>query len=82
MEIYPRITTKPGRCGGKPCIRGFNITVEQITSLLSQGASRADIFHDFGFLTDEDIDAALEYSQQQIAEHQSPSYTSDIDIVH
>lgn len=60
-----RITLEPGKCGGSPCIRGYRIRVSDILSLLSAGASHAEILKDYPFLEEEDIFATLEYAAIQ-----------------
>lgn len=64
-ERLDRITLEPDKCGGRPCIRGFRIRVSDILSLLSAGASHAEILEDYPFLEEEDIFAALEYAAVQ-----------------
>ena len=60
-----RITLEPGKCGGSPCIRGYRMRVSDILSLLSNGASHAEILEDYPFLEEDDIFAALEYAAIQ-----------------
>lgn len=60
-----RITLEPGKCGGRPCIRGHRIRVSDILSLLGAGASHAEILEDYPFLEEEDILAALDYAAIQ-----------------
>lgn len=60
-----RITLEPGKCGGRPCIRGYRMRVSDILSLLSNGASYAEILEDYPFLEEEDLFAALEYAAIQ-----------------
>jgi uncharacterized protein (DUF433 family) len=60
-----RITFDPEVCGGRPCIRGLRIRVRDILDLLAAGASRSEILHDYPYLEDEDIKAALEYAARQ-----------------
>lgn len=62
MEVFPRITVEPGKCGGKACIRGYRVTVEHILALLGEGASREDILKEWDFLQSEDIDAAIQFA--------------------
>jgi uncharacterized protein (DUF433 family) len=57
-----RITLEPGKRGGKPCIRGLRITVYDIRSQLSQGATQQEILEDFPELEAEDILAALSFA--------------------
>ncbi len=61
MEVAPRITVEPGKCAGKPCIRGFRFTVEQLLGLLADGMKPEDILHEWDFLEAADIDAAKRY---------------------
>ena len=63
-----RITIEPGKCGGRPCIRGQRIRVRDILSLLGSGASHSEIIKDYPFLEEEDILASLEYAAIQ-ADH-------------
>jgi uncharacterized protein (DUF433 family) len=60
-----RITIEPGKCGGRPCIRGMRIRVTDILSLLSSGASHQEILEGYPKLEDADILAALEYGAVQ-----------------
>ncbi len=56
------ITVEPGKCGGKPCIRGLRITVYDVLSYLASGMSHAEILADFPDLTEADILACLAYA--------------------
>jgi uncharacterized protein (DUF433 family) len=60
-----RITVEEGKCGGRPCIRGFRIRVTDVLELLGAGASMEEILADYPFLEHEDILAALEYAARQ-----------------
>jgi uncharacterized protein (DUF433 family) len=64
-ERLERITIEAGKCGGRPCIRGFRIRVSDILELLSAGSSFDDILRDYAFLEREDILAALDYAAYQ-----------------
>lgn len=64
-KLFERITIEPGKCGGRPCIRGKRIRVSDILELLSAGASYDEILADYPFLEREDILAALEYAARQ-----------------
>ncbi len=64
-ERLERITIEAGKCGGRPCIRGFRIRVSDILELLSAGASFDEILRDYAFLEREDILAALDYAAYQ-----------------
>jgi uncharacterized protein (DUF433 family) len=65
MELLERITIEPGKCGGRPCIRGKRIRVTDVLELLAYGASREEILEDYDFLEDDDITAALLYAARQ-----------------
>jgi uncharacterized protein (DUF433 family) len=56
------ITLEPGKRGGKACIRGMRITVNDILGWLASGMSISEIIMDFDELTEEDIYAALSYA--------------------
>lgn len=56
------ITIEPGKRGGKPCIRGMRITVNDILGWLAAGITIQDILNDFDELTETDIYAALSYA--------------------
>jgi uncharacterized protein (DUF433 family) len=63
MVDYKRIITiEPGKRGGKPCIRGMRITVNDILGWLASGMNIQEILNDFEELTAEDIYAALSYA--------------------
>lgn len=63
-----RITVEPGKCGGRPCIRGTRFRVMDLLELLAAGASHEEILRDYAFLEPGDIQAALLYSARQ-ADH-------------
>ena len=63
MFIYKDIITiEDGKRGGKPCIRGMRITVEDILRWLASEMSVDDILNDFTELTRQDVLVALEFS--------------------
>ena len=62
LDRLNRITVEEGKCGGRPCIRGFRIRVSDVLELLSSGASIEEILTDYPFLVREDILAAIEYA--------------------
>jgi len=65
MPYTNRITIEPGKCGGKPCIRGMRITVYDILSCLASGMTYEEILSDFPYLEKEDILATLEYAAER-----------------
>lgn len=63
MVDYKKIITiEPGKRGGKPCIRGMRITVNDILSWLASGMTIQEILSDYDELKEEDIYAALSYA--------------------
>lgn len=56
------ITIEPGKKGGKPCIRGMRITVNDILGWLASGMTIPDILADYDELNQNDIYAALSYA--------------------
>ncbi len=62
VDLFDRITVEPGKCGGKPCIRGMRITVRRILELLATYPDRATLFAEYPFLEPEDLQQALRYA--------------------
>ena len=67
-DLRRRITSEPGKCGGRPCIRGLRIRVSDVLDLLAHGAPIAEILRDYPDLVEADIRAccwyAARYSEQ------------------
>ncbi len=60
---YSKINTiEPGKRGGKPCIRGLRITVQDVLEYLASGMSIDAIVADFPDLTSEDVRACLAFA--------------------
>jgi uncharacterized protein (DUF433 family) len=64
-QLLHRITIEPGKCGGKPCIRGKRMRVTDVLELLGAGASYEEVLRDYPFLEREDILAAITYAARQ-----------------
>jgi len=64
-DLLQRITTEPGKCGGKPCIRGMRIRVVDILELLANNVSPEQILADYPDLEPEDIQASLLFAAQR-----------------
>jgi uncharacterized protein (DUF433 family) len=62
LTSFDRITVEPGKCAGKPCIRGMRITVRRVLELLASYRERAAILADYPFLEDEDLNQALRFA--------------------
>ena len=56
------ITFESGKRGGKPCVRGLRISVQDVLDWLAAGMSAHDIVTDYPELTPEDIRAVLAYA--------------------
>ena len=60
-----RITFEPGKCGGRPCIRGMRIRVTDVLGLLANGLSFKEILEEMPDLETEDIFACLQFAAHQ-----------------
>jgi uncharacterized protein (DUF433 family) len=65
MKLLERITVEPGKCGGRPCIRGLRIRVTDVLGMLAEGVPHEEILRDFPYLEPDDIKAALAYAARQ-----------------
>ncbi len=59
------ITIHPDVRGGKPCIKGTRITVDDILEYMAGGMSENEILADFPSLTPEHLQAVLAFKNQQ-----------------
>ena len=64
-SLLDRITLEPGKCGGKPCIRGMRIRVSDILEMLGDGVGMEEILADFPDLEREDILASLQFAARR-----------------
>ncbi|MGK7924879.1 MAG: DUF433 domain-containing protein [Spirulina sp.] len=64
--LLHRITQTPGKCGGRPCIRGMRIRVSDILETLADNVPASEILEDFPDLEPEDIQACLLFAALQI----------------
>lgn len=64
-SLLERITIEPGKCGGRPCIRGSRMRVSDLLELLSHGTTIEEIVADFPALEREDVLAAIAYAAVQ-----------------
>jgi uncharacterized protein (DUF433 family) len=63
--LLSRITVEAGKCGGRPCVRGYRLRVKDLLELLAHGASWQEILTDYPFLEEDDIRACLEFAAVQ-----------------
>jgi uncharacterized protein (DUF433 family) len=57
-----RITVNPARMNGQPSIRNLRLTVRRVLELVALYPQRADLFHEYPELEEEDIRQALLYA--------------------
>ncbi len=65
MSLLERITIEPGKCGGRPCIRGMRIRVKDVLEMLAARVPEKEILEDFPYLEPADIDACLQHAAMQ-----------------
>ena len=64
-SLLNRITLEPGKCGGKPCIRGMRIRVSDILEMLGDDVSIEEVLADFPDLERDDILACLQFAARR-----------------
>ena len=64
--LLARITQTPGKCAGRPCIRGMRIRVSDILETLADNVTPSEILADFPDLEPEDIQACLLFASLSI----------------
>lgn len=64
-NLLDRITIEPGKCGGRPCIRGMRIRVNDILEMLGDGVDMSEILTDFPDLERDDILACLQFAARR-----------------
>jgi uncharacterized protein (DUF433 family) len=65
-HLLERITSNPGQCGGRPCIRGMRIRVIDVLDLLAAGLTREAVLDELPDLEPEDITATLQYASRRL----------------
>ena len=65
MILLDRITIKPGRRNGKPCIRETRITVYDVLGYLAAGTPESELLAEFPALTHEDILACFAFAAER-----------------
>lgn len=63
--LLGRITVEPGKCGGRPCIRGTRMRVSDVLELLAGGATTEEVLADLPSLERDDMLAAIAYAAVQ-----------------
>ncbi len=63
MVDYRQIVTiEPGKRGGKPCIRGMRMTVDDVPGWLAVDTTMDEIISDFPELTKDDLYTSLAFA--------------------
>lgn len=65
-DLLARITSEPGKLGGRPCLRGLRIRVSDVLDLLAAGLSHAEIVAELPDLEPDDIKAALAFAAKSV----------------
>lgn len=66
VEIADRITVEPGKCGGRPCIRGMRIRVTDVLDLLAAGLNAEQVLGEMPDLEAEDVRACLRFASRRL----------------
>ncbi|MCL4714833.1 MAG: DUF433 domain-containing protein [Hyphomonadaceae bacterium] len=66
-DLMSRITINPAQCGGRPCIRGMRIRVQDVLEMLAGGMTQEQILADYDELEADDIAAALAYAAKAVS---------------
>jgi uncharacterized protein (DUF433 family) len=69
---FDRITVEPDKMGGKPCIRGYRFTVQNVLGYLATYPNRAEFLAEFPFLEEEDIKQALAFAAASLDDFMVP----------
>jgi uncharacterized protein (DUF433 family) len=59
---FDRITIELGKMGGKPCIRGMRISVENVLNIVASYSDRNELFENYPDLEEEDLRQALAFA--------------------
>jgi len=67
-ELLSRVTIDPQQCGGRPCLRGTRMRVQDVLDMLAGGATAEEILADFPYLEADDIRASIAYAAAAIGD--------------
>lgn len=65
-DLLERITLNSAQCGGRPCVRGMRIRVNDVLDLLAAGLSVPDILEEMPDLEGDDIRACVAYASLRV----------------
>jgi len=66
IALMDRITVNPEQCGGRPCVRGMRIRVQDVLDLLAAGRSAAAVVDELPDLELADVTACLRFASRQL----------------
>jgi uncharacterized protein (DUF433 family) len=66
MALLERITFSPKQCGGRPCIRGLRIRVQDVLDLLADGMTTAEVVRQLPDLEPDDVRACIAFASQRV----------------
>jgi uncharacterized protein (DUF433 family) len=69
---FSRITMDPEVMGGKPCVRGLQVTVETLIGLMASAHSNEEILKAYPYLEAEDLRVPLAYAVGRVEEVEVP----------
>ena len=67
-DLLSRVTIDPQQCGGRPCLRGTRMRVQDVLDMLAGGATAEEILTDFPYLESDDIRASIAYAAAAIGD--------------
>lgn len=65
--LNERITVDPGQCGGRPCVRGMRIRVQDVIDLFAAGLTASQILDEMPDLEQADLTACLTYVSKLVS---------------
>jgi uncharacterized protein (DUF433 family) len=66
--LLERITVEPGKAGGRPCIRGLRMRVQDVLEMLASGMTPDEILAEYPYLEADDIRAVLACAAAAVAD--------------
>ena len=64
--LSERITVDPEQCGGRPCVRGMRIRVQDVLDLFAAGLTSGQILEEMPDLEEADLRACLSYASKLV----------------
>ena len=65
--VSERITVDPEQCGGRPCVRGMRIRVQDVVDLFAAGLTGPEILAEMLDLEEADLRGCLSYVSKVVA---------------